>query len=174
MLRIRARTTPEDVLKQLSKACQPWERAATYKKDVFLLKARGSRLFQVQSVNTGFGVFHLGTRFTLTKNGSRGRTRPQRVFRGRVRRSGDSTLLTGRFGMTTADRLLVYLPSQFLLLLAAILSFTLAPMYAAVLWGACLLCSAVLIGFFTVLDRSLGAEPQKEMTELINQLGDKE
>ncbi len=152
MLRIHAKAPPERVLKRLMKACEPWSRASMYKKDVFLLKITGSR-------------------FTLTKNGGRGRTRPQRVFRGRVQK-GDGSEINGRFGMTTADRLLVYIPSQILILLAAILSFSLKPMYAVVLWLVCLLCSAVLIGFFTVLDRTLGVDPQREMTELLKQIGD--
>ncbi|MDR1669624.1 MAG: hypothetical protein LBR76_06675 [Oscillospiraceae bacterium] len=157
MLRIRAKAPPERVLKRLMKASEPWNRAAMYKKDAFLLQIRGSR-------------------FTLTKNGGRGRTRPQRVFRGKVgkaRGEEKGAEISGRFGMTTADRLFVYIPSQILLLLAAVISFSLTLMYAAVLWVACLLCSAVLIGFFTVLDRTLGAERQKEMTELLKEIGDK-
>ncbi len=153
MPRFPANAPPERVMKRLAKSCEPWSRASRYKKDVFLLKAGGSR-------------------FTLTQNGGRGRTRPQRVFRGRVRKTDGGSEIAGRFGMTTADRLLVYIPSQILILLAAILSFSLKPIYAVVLWVVCLLCSAVLIGFFTVLDRTLGVDPQREMTELLKQIGD--
>ncbi|MDR0294010.1 MAG: hypothetical protein LBH95_07660 [Oscillospiraceae bacterium] len=153
-MRIQAKAPPERVMRRLRNACEPWDRAGFCKKDAAVLRTGGSR-------------------FALTVNGERGRTHPQRVFRGTVREDGNGgSVIRGRFGMTAADRLLVYLPSQLLLLLAAFLTPSLEVKYAAVLWIAVLLCAFTLIGFLTAINVFTGAERQRRMTDLLQKIGE--
>lgn len=155
MERIPVKAPADRVAKRLQKACEPWNRSTLYKGNAFVLR-------------TG------GRRFTLTVNGERGKTRPQRVFRGRIKDAGkNGSVIEGRFGLSTPDRMLVYVPTQIMLLLAVFMTPRLETKFAAVLWFAVLLCSFVLIGFITAMDRVLCAERQVAMKEFLQQIGDK-
>ncbi len=149
-IRLHSDCPPEVLHKRLAGTCLPLRAGYTMRKNARLYRGKGSR-------------------FTLMQNGPQGRSRPLRVFRGRMVEKGNGkTEITGRFGLAITGRIKVLAPGVLLVLGAILVSGHLEWLQRAIFCGAACFGAAVIIGFATYMSMFVNMENEKQLTVFLD------